>query len=1082
VTNLRIIGVVLIATLSGADAFGDQKIPPTQLRFFETNIRPLLADHCWTCHGADEQKGDLRLDSLSGMLRGGESGESIVPGNPDESLLMEAVRYESYEMPPSGKLNDDQVAHLEAWIRMGAPWPGDDGISRVERDEKQQFTDDDRRWWAIQGVPDRRVPEIEGDRWSRNPIDRFVLRRLQDNNLSPAPEADRRSLARRLYFDLHGLPPTPGEIETFLADDRPDAYERLVERLLASPRYGERWARHWLDLVRYADSDGYRADHYRENAWRYRDYVIRALNDDKPYNRFVQEQLAGDELFPGDPDALIATGFLTHGIYEYNNRDVVGHWDIMLNELTDVTGDVFLGVGMQCARCHDHKFDPILQRDYFRLRAFFEPIVFEDDRIAASEDEWSAYEKANRHWLRATKALRDELDALERPYRRDAEEKAITKFPADIQAMIRKPTSERTPREEQLVRLAWRQVEFEYTRMDKSFKPVDKEKILSLRRQLATFDRLRPTPLPIARAVSDVADSAPPTVIPKKRVSVEPGFLTLLQPEPAEVVPSPGSKRSTGRRSSLARWLTDPDNPLTTRVMVNRVWQHHFGRGLASNPSDLGRLGGPPSHPELLDWLTKRFLENGWSLKPLHRLIVCSATYRQSTSHPRRQAYTLRDANNRWYWRADTRRLDAEQVRDAILAVTGQLDLRCFGPGVLPDRPRRSIFTRVMRNARDPLLDVFDLPLFFSSTAARDKTTSPIQSLLLINSQTMLGHADELARAARRRAAAEQTPVDASPSPQGDGIDPGVVESVWHMALGRAPSQEESRTAIRFVESQAESLRQREGSIVAGAIKTGTIPYRNGQSIVLDSASPTPMQISDDDGLHIDQFTIEAYFQVRSVYDSGSVRTVAAKWNGNRHTAGWAFGVTGKGSRRKPQTLVMQLFGNTSTGDLAEAAVFSDQHVALNKPYYAAASVRMAGDQPGSVDFFLKDLSDDDEPMSRVRVEHRIVGGISNSLPITLGRRGKANHGLFDGLIDDVRLSRGPLEVGDLLLTNEGVDVTTIGYWQFEAEPGIFRDSSRYGRRIETSPPKADRSDPHYTALVDLCHVLMNSNEFLYVD
>ena len=433
-------------------------ISPEVMKFFEKEVRPLLSEHCWSCHGEKEQKGALRLDTRGHMLLGGESGKSIIPGKPDESLLIEAVRYESYEMPPAGKLKEDQIKVLEKWVSLGVPWPGADDSVPVRQDHSPGFTNEDRAWWAIQPLQDVTIPTATAGDWGRNEVDQFILSKLEQQGLTAAPEAGREALIRRVYFDLHGLPPTPEEVQKFVKDQRPDAYERLVDRLLESPRYGERWTRHWLDVVRYADSDGYRADGYRPNAWRYRDYVIRSLNEDKPYKQFVQEQLAGDELFPNDVDAQIATGFLTHGIYEWNSRDVAGQWDIMLNELTDTVGDVFLGVGMQCARCHDHKFDPILQKDYFQLRAFFEPILIQTGREVATPEQLEKYRLEMAAWKQATEEIHKELTEIEAPYRKKAEA-VIKSFPPNIQAMIHKPVEERSAREQQLVLLAWRQVE-----------------------------------------------------------------------------------------------------------------------------------------------------------------------------------------------------------------------------------------------------------------------------------------------------------------------------------------------------------------------------------------------------------------------------------------------------------------------------------------------------------------------------------------------------------------------------------------------------------------------------------------------
>lgn len=1047
----------------GVLVHGGEEVSAEHARFFESEIRPLLAEHCWSCHGADKQKSNLRLDSLADLLAGGDSGPAITPGSPQESLLIEAVRYESFEMPPTAPLSDKEIATLERWVEIGAPWPGA-ADAPSGRGLREKITDEDRAWWAFQPVAEPEIPTLDDAALPDNPIDAFVQKRLYEEGLSPAPEANRPALLRRLYFDLIGLPPSPEQVAAFLGDPSPDAYERIVDQLLDSPRYGERWARHWLDLVRYADSDGYRADHFRPHAWRYRDYVIESFNADKRYDRFVQEQIAGDELFPGDPEALIATGYLRHGIYEYNNRDARGQWTTMLEDVTDTTGDVFLGMGMQCAKCHDHKFDPILQRDYFRLQAFFAPLVPREAEVA-DEAERTRYREQSNEWESATAEIRKAIDAIESGYRKDAANAAVEMFPPDIQAIVRKPESEREPLESQLHYLVHQQVLFEYSRLDTHLKGQDKERVIELRKELAEFDHLRPAPLPVARTATDVAPKAPPTRIPKRSdENIEPGFLTLLDESPAEIEPIAG-EATTGRRAALARWLTRPDNPLSTRVIVNRVWQYHFGRGLAPNSSDFGRLGGVPTHPELLDWLTTQFIRDGWSLKQLHRRIVTSATYRQSASHPEFLAHQTRDPANQFYWRGHTRRLDAEQIRDAVLAVSGELRTEAGGESVLPDVPRRTIYTRVMRNDRDPLLDVFDLPLFFSSESSRNTTTTPVQSLLMINSAEILQHA--------RRFAARVW--EASPDLRER------ISHLWRLAYARPPQPEEIEAALQFLEDQQ---RQLDGPRSSGnsEIVIGRIPYRDGQAVAISPESELQrMTIAHAPQFDVDDFSIESYFQLRSIYDSGAVRTIAAKWSGQSGEPGWAFGVTGNGSRRKPQTLVMQMWGTRRDGSFGEAAVFSDQHVALEKPYFVAATVELAGQEPGVVTFYLKDLSDDDQPMEVVRVEHEITGDLHNTQPLALGGRSRDASGWFDGLVDDVRLSRGRLDEAQLIFTSAAVADNTIGYWQFEVEPGVLQDSSDHGLPIQAARRDSTAEDPLRAAFRDLCHTILNSNEFLYV-
>lgn len=1000
------------------------------------------------------------------MIEGGDSGAAIAIGIPHESLLIEAVKYEGYEMPPNKQLPDDQINILAKWIKLGAPWPKSSAALALRPDGAPVFTDTDKQWWAIKPVVRPELPATQNTTWARNEIDTFVLAAMESEHLAPTTDAEQIVLIRRLYFDLIGLPPTPAEVDAFLADHSDDAWERLVDQLLADPRYGERWARHWLDVVRYADSDGYRADHTRPNAWRYRDYVIQSLNDDKPYDRFMQEQLAGDELFPDDPDALVATGFLRCGIYEYNSRDAVGQIDIMLNEITDTTGAVFLGLGLQCARCHDHKFDPLLQEDYFRLRAFFEPLQF-TKQTAATPQQHQQHAAELKAWESKTGDIREKLTKLEAPYYAKAEKAGYIKFPADVQVMYNKPESERSARENQIARFVRRQVEYEFRGVARRFKSKGKEDILALRRKLAKFKK--PADLPLARVATDVGSVAPLTVIPKRNKKVEPGIPTIINESTMAIEAEPAFEHSTGRRSALAQWLSQPDNPLSTRVIVNRIWQYHFGRGLAPNGSDFGLLGGPPSHPRLLDWLTTRFVERGWRMKDLHRLIVTSATYRQSTTHTDYESNMAIDPANRYYWRADTRRLDAEQVRDAILAATGQLQPKSGGPGMRPDQYCRSIFTLVKRNSRDPLLDAFDLPLFFSSAQARDTTTTPIQSLLLINSQTMLRHASKLAELASQ---------DGSSSRE-------TVRKLWRLTFGRDASDQEVDQAVAFLDEQTKIVEQNildatQAKLVNNKVKTGTFPYRTGQSIVFDPEDSKPFTIPHDDRLDAEEFTVEAFFQLGSIYESGAVRTIISKWNGKHSIPGWAIGVTGKGSRRKPQTLVIQIFGAKGKDQIAEEAIFSDQHVAINTPYYCAFTVRMADGKPGEVTFYLKDLSNDDDPISVVSLKHSITGGIKNKLPLSIGRRSSSS-GFFDGLIDDIRMSNGVLKETELLVSSERASEQTIGYWQFEPTPGLYDDSTTHNLKIDSGESAEESTTPAMTALVDLCHVLLNSNEFLYV-
>jgi hypothetical protein len=1064
---------VVIAGLVAAPACA--KDPPREpVEFFEKKVRPVLAEHCFACHSAakGKKKGGLLLDTREASLQGGDTGPAIVPGEPEKSLLIRAIRQTDpdLKMPPKNPLTAAQVADIAEWIRRGAIWPAGGTTSTARVPGK--ITDEDRKWWAFQPVRRPAVPVDAGDSWSANSVDRFILARLRAEGLKPAPPADREALIRRVYFDVIGLPPTPAEVAEFVEDKSPQAYERLVDRLLASPRYGEHWARHWLDLARYAESDGYRIDEYRPEAWRYRDYVVRSFNGDKPYDRFVSEQLAGDELWPDDPEARAATGFLRLWIYEYNQRDVRNQWNIILDDLADVAGDVFLGLSLSCARCHDHKFDPILQKDYYRLRAFFAPMLPRDDVPLATPAQRAEHAAQLARWEAATAEVRKEMEAVEAPIRRKLEHDAIAKFPDDIQVMIRKPAAERTPLEHQLAELAYRQVLFEFARIESKLKDDDKQKLIALKKKLTALESSRPGPLPVTLTVTDVSTQSPPTLIPKKTgPAIEPGFPTILDPLPAVVAPVSSAPQSTGRRAALARWLTRPDNPLTTRVMVNRIWQYHFGRGLVATSSDFGRLGEKPSHPELLDWLAARFVEDGWSFKKMHRLILTSATYQQAAKVPRASGTPagrnpqLVDPENRLLWKMPTRRLDAEQIRDAILSVTGELD-PASGASVGLEKPRRTIYTRVQRNSREPLLDVFDAPEGFTSAAERNVTTTPTQALLMMNSPYLLDRARALGNRVRRE------------SPGGEDEQ---VSRLFALLYGRKPTEAERSTCRQFLSEQAKRAKAR--PVVANAFQAGKVPYREGRAALLQPAGPqVRFEVADSPDMPADDFTIEAFIMLRSVYEDAAVRPIAAHWSGDRKKPGWSFGVTSKKSAFKPENLVLQLFGDAARNGTDYDAIFSGLHITLNKPYYVAVSVKLSDAARKGVTFYAKDLSNDEEPLQISPCGHKMTSLARAGVPFTIGGHGlKATH-TWDGLIDDVRLSGTALRTERLLLTSEGVNDRTIGYWQFEARPGPYRDSSAHGLHIK-APGSGDAvDDPATAALIDLCHVLLNSNEFLYVD
>ena len=732
--------------LSGVPALSEaQDSPPDAAAQFEQRVRPLLVAKCVKCHGEQKQEGELRLDSRAAMLKGGESGPAVVPGNIAESLLIEAIKYESVEMPPTGQLPDKEIRQFEIWIAGGAVWP--DHIKPL-RESAGAITAEDRQWWAFRPLKKPKVPVQVNDDWSANSIDRFIYRRLADKGLQPAPRASKSTLVRRLYFDLLGMPPTAAEIDAFVNDESPGAWGTLVDKLLNDKRYGEHWARYWLDVVRYSESDGWNQDAHRPHIWKYRDYVVTAFNEDRPYPDFVREQLAGDEIGNDNPEHLAAAGLLRLGIYEYNQRDARGHWNDIMNELTDVTGDVFLGMGMACARCHDHKFDPLLQVDYFKLRAFFEPIEWRDDLVGATAAEREAYQARLAAWEAATQDIRARIDAIVKPYHDRKWESTVDKFPLDIQACFHKPVHERTSWEHQMAYLVSRQFLEEAGGPLKSITKEDKAKYEALQKELAAFDAMKPQPLPKLMTATDFSGSPAPTVIPDdpQQTAIAPGFLSVLTPSSGDAGSGfPTLPNSSGRRTALARWIGRADNPLTTRVIVNRIWQQHFGQGIVPTANNFGHMGQRPTHPELLDWLTVTFVENGWSIKQLHKLILKSSVWQQSARHPKADEYQARDPAEKLLWRSRIRRLTAEQIRDAMLSASGELQTQVGGPSVDSKIPRRALYVKRFRNTPDEFMHAFDVSNGLKSVSQRNTTTTPTQSLLMINGDYTLARARKMA-------------------------------------------------------------------------------------------------------------------------------------------------------------------------------------------------------------------------------------------------------------------------------------------------------------------------------------------------
>lgn len=679
---------------------------------FRERIAPLLESRCLRCHQGSTAEGGLSLSTRQYLLQGGDSGPAVDVDQPSESLLLEYISGPSPAMPKDGDpLAAADVEAIRSWIANGALWP-----AGVELTERLAY---DLNWWSLQPLSRPPVPETDGD-WVRTPIDAFILQELRAHGLAPSPEADRRTLVRRLYFDLLGLPPTPEEMRRFLADERPHAYEALIDVLLASPRYGERWGRHWLDVVHYGDTHGYDKDKVRPNAWPYRDYVIRSFNEDKPYRRFIEEQIAGDVLYPESSEGIVATGFLVAGPFDF-----VGHMELAegtlakavtrnldRDDMVGTTINTFNSMTAQCARCHNHKFDPISQEDYYGLQAVFAGI-----------------DRADRPYGEGDEAARPRTFA------------AATSFPPQ-----------------------------------QSFTPTNGI----------------PRKIHLLKRGSEAAPVA----------EVGPGACSYL-PELAsrfELDPAAGEGP---RRAALARWLADDRNPLTWRSIVNRVWQYHFGRGIVDSSNDFGRMGSLPTHPELLDWLAVEFRDGPQSIKSLHRLICTSAVYRQSSAG--NPAFAEIDGANQRLWRMNRRKLEAEAVRDSVLAVAGQLDLTAGGPGFRlfdfqdgesprydyesydptdPSSRRRSIYRQIVRSVPDPLMATLDCADPSSAVAKRNETLTPLQALAMMNNKFMVSMAERFAQRI---------------APLGDN-QASRLAAAWELAFSRPPDAEELMSLASYAD------------------------------------------------------------------------------------------------------------------------------------------------------------------------------------------------------------------------------------------------------------------------------------------
>jgi Protein of unknown function (DUF1553)/Protein of unknown function (DUF1549)/Planctomycete cytochrome C len=820
---------------------------------FTKDIEPVLQGSCWKCHGSAIQLSKLDLRTRDGALKGGEKGPAIVPGKAEESKLYRLVAdLEKPAMPMDGKLTAEQISAIKDWINQGAAWEASsagkqDSTSQLAALEDMPIPPEARKYWAFQKPVRYPVPAVAAD--LRNPVDRFLEKTRLEKGLKSAPRADRVTLLRRAYMDLIGLPPTPAEASEFVADNAPHAWERLIEKLLASPHYGERWGRHWLDVARYADSNGFEHDFSRPNAWRYRDYVVRSFNKDTPYNVFLAEQIAGDELDWVTEDSLIATGFLrSYAKVGFREKDNPQFRYEYLDDMIATIGRGVLGLTVQCARCHNHKFDPIPQKDYYKMQASLFGYV-ETDFPLTSAEQAEAYEKKVAAVEAKLTPLRLQIREIEEPYRLKLTPAKYKKYPANVQRAIAVPEDKRTPGEALLANQVIRTTSVSSEEIDVIISPEDLARKKALSAEIKAAEKERPKPIPMAAGVTDgdyrfAPDGAGDEPAPGKGVKHEafegsylfkgpgryeappsyflirgdaesrgslmkPGFVTVATYGNPPTEDPPADGHTSGRRRALAEWLGSPDNPLTARVIVNRIWNHHFGRGIVATLDNFGKMGETPTHPELLDWLAVEFVNRGWSIKEMHRLLMTSEAY-QMSSQFNDAADVEKDPENADVWRFRIQRLDAEIVRDDIMAVSGSLNLQMGGPAVFPHLPgeilesmkngiwdnqadgpgvwRRSIYVYRKRGLPFPMFEVFDLPDQNTSCGRRNVSTVATQALTLLNDEFVLKQARLFADRVK----------EAAPNDPAKQID-----LAYRIALTRPPDEKEFAIASDFLKKQS---------------------------------------------------------------------------------------------------------------------------------------------------------------------------------------------------------------------------------------------------------------------------------------
>ncbi len=809
--QLRAVHFFSAVLLVGSFVRADENVDFTaeQVKFFDSEVVELLKTNCLKCHAGKSPKGSLNLTSREGILHGGDSGPAVDLQNHAESYLIQAINYDGYEMPPTGQMSPKQIGVLTKWVEMGLPWPKD--LHEIEFEVEvgpPPVNEDTRKFWSFQPVRQPQVPDVQDK--GMNEIDAFVRHKLSAAGLKASPAADARELVRRMHYDLLGLPPEPADLERWAGRISSDekgklnqsAITDLVDHLLESPHYGEQWGRHWLDLVRYAETNSYERDGAKPHVWRYRDYVIQAFNDDKPYDQFVTEQLAGDEIAQPTADSLIATGYYRLGRWDDEPADPKQAMYDDLDDIVTTTSQTFLGLTVNCARCHDHKIDPIPQKDYYRMIAFFRNVRRYGDRSQES-------------------VLAASVMGIDRPADAGSYQKALLSYENDMN-----DAQEQLSRIEALIQDDLQEVEKEDFKYEVNRIPIvakrlgsvlNEKQVKQYKRQFQRLEQLKvnkPSGLASVLCVKEDVTNIKPTFLLTRgsphaeAEEVTPGFPSVLSPPEAAVPAMAEGAQSTGRRRVLAQWIASADNPLAARVMVNRIWQYHFGRGIVRSSSDFGFQGNKPTHPELLDWLAVKFVESGWSIKAMHRLIMSSSTY-QMSSRQIEESYAV-DPVNDLFWRFDMRRLSSEEIRDSILWVNGSLNKeKMFGPSIYTDIPaavkagqsqpgagwgnsspedkaRRSVYIHVKRSLLDPFIESFDFADTDQACPVRFVTTQPTQALGMLNSDFILQQAEVFA--------------DFLSEASGDSAA-SQVEAALARVMQRKPTQPEINRGLELIES-----------------------------------------------------------------------------------------------------------------------------------------------------------------------------------------------------------------------------------------------------------------------------------------